>query len=104
MDQAATSKLIQRTIHALLANGAYSATMYLSPQRTIKVTRKLYRFKGRKPPSHARALELNVHDGKPNYASRLFIKQCRRAGEPFPVSRIQIQYIPNSGGVKALLK
>lgn len=92
------SKLIQRAIQALLVNEAYQATLYISPQRTIKVTRKLYR-KVTKNLSHStRALELTINDGKPNYSARKFIKACRRAGEPFPVNRVQIQYIPNSKG------
>jgi len=32
--------------------------------------------------------------GRPNYAEREFIKLCKKAGEPFPVKKMQLKFYP----------
>jgi hypothetical protein len=34
--------------------------------------------------------------GKPNYEEREFIKKCKKAGEPFPVKKIQVKFYNKS--------
>jgi hypothetical protein len=41
-------------------------------------------------PGHMFDISFTI--GKPNYAERAFIKKCQRAGERFPVRRIQLQF------------
>jgi hypothetical protein len=69
----------------VLEGGVRKATKYLSPKLTIKAAR---RFKLSKRDSRR---ELVFTIGVPNYAERVFIKARQKAGEPFPVKRIQIQ-------------
>lgn len=60
-----------------------TATKYVSPNMTIKATRR---------QQSRKAIEVVVTIGKPNYAERQFIKACKKAGEPFPVKKIQLKY------------
>ncbi len=71
---------------AVLSSGAYQAILYISPNRTIKATRK--RFKGKFSRS---TTELLFTDGKPNYTERKRIKELVKAKEPFPVKKIQLK-------------
>lgn len=32
--------------------------------------------------------------GRPNFREREFIKACRKAGEPFPVKKVQLKFYP----------
>lgn len=65
--------------------GARKATKFLSPTLTVKAARR------HKPDKRATREEILFTVGAPNYAERRFIKLCRKAGEPFPVKKIQIQ-------------
>ena len=69
------------------ASGAVRATKYISPKFTVKAKRK--EFKGR---ASSRLTELHVTFGAPNYEEREFIKRCRKAGEPFPVKKVQLKF------------
>jgi len=65
-----------------------TVTKYLSTKNTIRVTRfGKYR-------KNARAEDFRIQVGRPNYSARQFIKLCVKAGEPFPVKRIQYQLYP----------
>ena len=87
-----------RVIKALIASGAWQATLFLSPTEIIRVTRRLYR--GRRAWDNKR-LEFHLTVGKPNYREREFVKQLRRAHEPFPVKKIQLRYHSARGGAPA---
>ena len=77
---------------SVLANciydGAYKATKYISEKETLKATRK--RYKGNILKRHA--VEIMFTLGKPNYEERDFIKKCKKAGEPFPIKKIQMRF------------
>jgi hypothetical protein len=64
------------------------ATYYHSEKEVAKAT-----FHGQK---NARALTKTfvVTIGRPNYAERAFIKIAKKAKEPFPIKKIQVQFIP----------
>jgi len=66
--------------------GGRSATKYLSPVLVVKATRH------GKPCKNERSTSMVVTVGKPNYAEREFIKKCKKAGEPFPVKKIQLKW------------
>lgn len=67
-------------------NNIKRATAYISPGYTIKATRR-YKYDGRN-----KTIEMCLTIGRPNYREKEFIKKCIKAGEPFPVKRIQIEY------------
>lgn len=81
-------------IHALLASGAHRATKFHSEKLVSKVTRVLLRKSG-KPHFSRRQFEFVLTMGPPNFAEREFIKKCKKAGEPFPIKKIQLKGIPN---------
>ena len=62
------------------------ATYYFDPKRVMKLTR---RHKYRR---NARQMEFVLTTGAPNYAERKFIQDCIKAGEPFPIRKVQIKH------------
>lgn len=69
----------------VLSRGYRRATKYLSPTQVITCCARW------KPSRRARSTELVIKIGRPNYAEREFIKACQKAGEPFPVRKIQLK-------------
>lgn len=65
-----------------------TATYYVNEKYTVKLTRQR-RYKKR---DIAETFLLTC--GRPNYRERDFIKQCKKAGESFPVRKIQLRYWP----------
>ena len=70
---------------SLCLAGHRQSVAYLSPNETIKVTRQ------RRPGKRARATTLLVTIGHPAYLERRFIKACLKAGDKFPVRKIQVK-------------
>lgn len=80
---------IVKAIRALQGSASVRrATVYVGPELTVKATRQ------RRPAKRSRGETLLVTVGKPNYREREFIKACRKANEPFPVKRVQLQHFP----------
>ncbi len=72
-------------VEACLEGGFRSAVKYVSPVLTVKATRQW-------PPDGRRKREtLLLSIGTPSYRERRFIKACLKAGEPFPVKKIQFR-------------
>ena len=71
-----------------LTRGFKKATAYFSQTLTIKGTR-LHR-----PRNRERGVTMVLTIGKPNYAEREFIKVAKKAGEPFPIERVQLKSWP----------
>ncbi len=67
------------------------ATKYVSPTLIVRATRTLIKKKIDK-----RDFEVTLTIGKPNSRERNFIKDCKKAGEPFPVKKIQLQDPPKT--------
>ena len=69
---------------------AKTATKYLDEKTVVRATwrNKIYRNK------NARRKEMVVTFGEPNYREKAFIKDCKEAGEPFPVRKIQFRFYP----------
>jgi hypothetical protein len=76
-------------IQTVVARGAHSATKFITPKSVVKVTQRL--AAGRLPRKGGN-LDFVVTVGSPNYADRLFIKKCLKAGEPFPVKKLQLKF------------
>jgi len=82
-------KAVADVVEALLLNQAKKATKYLSDKFIVGASRKT--FDGKIKKGNA---EIIIVMGKPNYQQREFIKQCKKAGEPFPVKKIQLKFPP----------
>ena len=65
-----------------------SATLYWSPTETVKVTRQ------RKPDRRAKQETFILTIGTPNFAERKFIALAKKAGESFPIRKVQIKRYP----------
>jgi len=77
---------VEQVVVAVL-DGYKQATKYVSDKQTIKATRR-----GKlRPLRLSGQVEILVTIGRPNYAERRFIKDCKKAGEPFPIKRIQLK-------------
>ena len=76
----------------IIKGGAIKATAYISPKMTVKAHRR------GKINKRSRSVEMVFTVGAPNYEEREFIKKCKKAGEPFPVKKIQVKW-PKEGGV-----
>jgi hypothetical protein len=72
----------------MLAQDVKKATKYVSENCTIKVTR-IGKLK-----KNWTTQEFKVTMGTPNYLERLFISDCIKAGEKFPVKKIQLKFYP----------
>ena len=62
------------------------AVVYLAPDLTVKATRQ------RKPDRRTRSETVLLTIGRPAYLERRFIKACLKAGEPFPVKKVQLEF------------
>ena len=94
MKSFATTKL-QQTVDVLMRSGARRATAYLRPTAVISACRPCYR--GRVANGRDTRATIVVKLGAPNFQERAFIKHCVKAGEPFPVKKIQLKYAATQG-------
>ena len=83
---AVTRKAFAQLAEAILGVGAKKATKYFSDREVLKAT-----YQGRRSKRNTRHTILFTI-GTPNYAEREFIKKAKRAGEPFPVKRVQMKF------------
>jgi hypothetical protein len=82
---------VQQVVDALVYNKAWRAVKYLSPTLVVRATRRLIRQKiDHNDPN----IDVRLGVGKPNFREREFIIACKKAGEKFPVRRIQLQMPP----------
>ena len=80
---------------------AVKATKYLAPNHIVRATKKRYGY-ARGPKEN---FEIILTIGKPNYAEREFVKVCKKAGEPFPVKKVQLRFpAPKKTGLKPRAK
>lgn len=73
-------------VDRLLKTDAYQVTRYLSPKLVVRATR----IGGKK--KLPRAIDIRVNICAPNYKERKFIKDCKKAGEKFPLKKDQLRY------------
>lgn len=78
-------------IGALLTSKSYRATKYLSPSMVISATRITY---GGRIDGRDSRVDVRVKIGAPNVHQREFIKQALKAGEPFPIRKVQLKPLP----------
>lgn len=88
-------KLIGQVVVELVTSGAKTATKYLTPELTVRASRRL--ISGKLLPKNYKSLDIALTIGEPNYEARQFIRMARKAGESFPVKKIQLKYPPKKG-------
>ena len=71
---------------SLALGGARQATYYQSPTFVLRATRRHKVRRGE------RTTELVLTVGRPNFRERRFISACQKAGEPFPVRKVQLEW------------
>ena len=82
-------------VECILQGDIVKATKFVSPKEIVRATRTKTSF------SRGQNIEMTLTIGKPNYAEREFIKDCQKAGEPFPVRNIQVkEYNPKKTKLK----
>lgn len=69
-----------------IVTGVKSAVKYMSPRDVVKAT---LRFR---PTRRSTRSEVVLTIGCPNYEERKFVKLCQKAGEPFPVKKMQLKF------------
>ncbi len=79
---------VSRAVVSLLETEARKVTLFVSPELTIVAARRF------KPSKREPNVDIMLTIGKPNFENRKFIKDCKKAGEPFPVKKIQLRWWP----------
>lgn len=90
--------LFSKVIETLILNDVKSATYYESPKLIVRATWRT------KPRANNRREEIVVTYGAPNYLEAKFAKLCKKAGEPFPVRKIQLRAWPKKRKPKTAQK
>ncbi len=85
----ALTEICKKVIEPLILNEVIKATKYINPKFVIKAKRKAFNGKISKRGN----IEIILTIGRPNFQERQFIKQAIKAGEPFPIKKIQLKYI-----------
>lgn len=83
-----TRDSISKTVFGLLESGARKATLYLAEDTVVTASRPL------KPDKRSKSFSIVLTMGKPNWLGRQFVKACKKAGEPFPVRKLQLKFFP----------
>lgn len=81
-------KDIARVVEATLGLGCRKATVFLNPKLIVRATRR-HKYDGRD-----KNCEVILTIGAPNYREREFVRACLKAGEPFPVKKVQLKWYP----------
>ena len=81
--------IFPQLVDTLLRQGAIKALKIFDDHTIVRATRKTYNGKIDK---RSRTTEILFTIGSPNYLERKFIKDCKKAKEPFPIKKIQIKY------------
>lgn len=81
-------KVFAVVVGALVASDAKTAIKYLSPKLIAKAT---WRHKPKASNTHE---ECVVTFGAPGYLQAQFIKSAIKAGEPFPIKKVQLTAWP----------
>ncbi len=85
--------VLGRVIDTLLGQKALKATYYISPNLIVRAVRKTYKNgTAKRHILRSANTEVMLTIGKPNYREREFIKDCQKAGESFPVKKIQLKF------------
>lgn len=81
-------KVFAVVVGALVASDAKTAIKYLSPKLIVKATWR------HKPEARNTREECVVTFGAPGYRQQQFINVAVKAGEPFPIKKVQLTAWP----------
>lgn len=79
---------VVNVVSAVSQPKVYFAAKYLSEKLVVRATRP--RTNG-KVSARGTNIHASLVIGRPNFKQREFIKRCKKAGEPFPVKKVQIK-------------
>lgn len=83
-------KIFSELAEIILEGGAIRATKYYDDHTVVSAQRKLFNNKIYKGD---RIVEIIFKVGRPNFAEREFIKNCKKVNEPFPIKKIQMRFL-----------
>jgi hypothetical protein len=91
------NNMFGKLMAALLADKSIkSATYYIRENLIVRARAQTYKYrKGKRTDNRSNRETFTITVGAPNYAERQFIKQLVKAGEPFPVKKMQLKYVKN---------
>lgn len=81
-----TRDSISKAVFGLLETDARKASLFLDEHTVVTATRR------HRPDKRSKTTEVLLTMGKPNFRGREFVKACKKAGEPFPVKKLQLQF------------
>lgn len=88
-------KHIEPVVRAVLNGPFWKATKYVSPKIVITATQRRYRGDRLADLGDREVLaDIVLTIGRPNYLQRQFIADCKKAGCPFPIRKIQLKGLP----------
>lgn len=91
---------VGKVVSVLIALQVHRATKYVAPNLVVRATRTLnYRSKNRMPRKDEN-VSITLTIGRPNMYERAFIKDAKKAGEPFPIKNILVKSAPQKRVVK----
>ncbi len=82
---------VKQTVEVLIRTGSWKATKYLSRTSVVRATRRVY---NRKIDGRDNQISVVLTLGRPNYQEAEFIKTAHKAGEPFPIRKVQLRPLP----------
>lgn len=77
-----------KVMSTLITSGVKSVTRYVSPKLVVRATWR------HKPKASRTREEAVVTFGTPNYLETAFAKAAVKAGEPFPIKKLQLRAWP----------
>jgi hypothetical protein len=80
---------VRTVVAKLLAYDARRATKVLTPNCVVSAQRVTW---GGRIDKRAKSIQIALKIGAPNYHERQFIKDCIKAGEPFPVKKVKLAF------------
>ena len=88
MKQEINPTYFAKVVSALIASDCKTAIQYIDAKTVVKATWH------NKPSGRNRSESLVLSFGAPGFREAAFIKSCIKAGEPFPVKKIQLRAYP----------
>jgi hypothetical protein len=82
-------RYVEATVAALIGNTARRATKFIAPNYVVSAQRVTW---GNRIDKRDKRIQIALKIGTPNYHERQFIKDCVKAGEPFPVKKIKLMF------------
>lgn len=86
---------VKQVVETLIRTDSWKATKYLTDRTIIRATRMRERGRFRDGRQN---MQVNLTFGRPNYLEVRFIKDAKKAGEPFPIRQVQLKALPKRRG------